>query len=65
MTTREYIHLVGNFRPDVLERWKQFAELTNRDIKYTTAEELAAFQAQPRGGPIIVMDEHGLNELVL
>lgn len=64
MTTRESLHLVGNFRPDVLDRWKAFAELTDRDIRYTTFAELNNDIA---GHPsrIIILDDHGLNELEL
>ena len=61
MTRQEVIHLVGDFRPDVLERWKQFAELTNRTVRHTTYAELPKLE---RDNPVIIFDDHGLNDLV-
>jgi len=60
MTTREIIHLVGDFQPAVLQRWRDWAELTNRDIRHTTYEELEALD-----NPIIILCDHGLNDLPL
>lgn len=60
MSQKEVIHLVGDFRPDVLQRWTQWAELTNRIIRVTTFEELDGLHGKTN--PLIILDEHGLND---
>lgn len=62
MIEKEVIHLIGDFRPDVLERWTQFAELTNRIIKHSTYEELKVLDDLHL---LIIMDSHGLYDLTL
>jgi hypothetical protein len=57
---KEVIYLIGDFRPDVLERWTQFAELTNRIIKHSSYEEIKMHGDKSL---LIIMDHHGLNEL--
>mgnify|MGYP003296851732 CR=1 FL=1 len=62
--TREVIHLVGDFSPAVLDRWTKWAEVTNRTIRHTTFEELDGV-LHGSNEPIIILDEHGLNDLHL
>lgn len=61
--TREVIHLVGDFTPSVLKRWTLWAQVTNRDIRHTTLEELGGKLFGTN--PIIIFDDHGLNDLHL
>ena len=61
---REVIHLVGDFSPVVLERWTQWAQATNCIIRRTTFEELDG-KLHGKTCPIIILDEHGLNDLHL
>jgi hypothetical protein len=59
---KEVIYLIGDFRPDVLERWTKFAELTNRIIQHTSYADLPALVEQDQS-LLIILDHHGLNEL--
>lgn len=64
MATKEIVHLVGTFKPDVLERWTLWAERTNRIIRHTTFQELDG-KIYRHSSPIIILDDHGLNDLPL
>lgn len=57
---KEVIYLVGDFHPSTLERWTLWAQVTNRTIEHTTFEGLKGLN-----NPIIILDDHGLNDLHL
>lgn len=59
---QEVIYLVGDFRPDILERWTDWAKLTGRTIQHSSFEEIDRICGT---NPLIILDEHGLNELSL
>ena len=62
VTTREIIHLVGNFQVESLEKWTQFAVATGRDVRHSTYNEISLLK---NDSPIIIMCTHGLNDLEL
>ena len=51
---------MGDFHPSTLERWTLWAEATNRTTERITFEGLKGLN-----NPIIIMDDHGLNDLYL
>jgi len=57
---KEVIYLMGDFHPSTLERWTLWAEATNRTTERIPFEELKG-----KHNPIIIMDDHGLNDLHL
>lgn len=57
---KEVIYLVGDFDPSVLERWALSAEIMGYTIERTTFEGLKGLN-----NPIIILDDHGLNDLHL
>ena len=61
---KEVIYLVGDFQSDVLKRWAKFAKLTNRDIKHISFEGIPPTLYGHRS-PILIMDDHGFNDLHL
>ena len=61
MAEKEVMLLIGDFRPDVLERWKQFAEATNRVVEHHVTFDCI----KGREGMLIILDEHGINHLPL
>ena len=58
MSQKEVIHLVGDFRPSVLERWVLFASLTNRTIKHISMDQIDTLQGH---SPLLILDDHALN----
>jgi hypothetical protein len=62
--TREVIHLVGDFKPSVLERWTLWAQIANYELRHTTMEELGD-KIYGKTNPIIIFDDLGLNDLHL